>query len=59
VNGYLLKGSRDEYLMVIRTSQYEMLVSIVDRLAKMREKEIKEIVKELQFSIERINNEQS
>jgi hypothetical protein len=59
VNGYLLKGSRDEYLMVIRTNQYEMLVSIVDRLAKMREKEIKEIVKELQFSIERINNEQS
>ena len=57
MNGYLLKGSRDEYLMVIRTSQYEMLVSIVDRLAKMREKEIKEIVKELQFSIERINNE--
>jgi hypothetical protein len=57
VTGYLVQGSRDEYLMVIRSEDLEVIRSIVQRLSKMREKHVQEVVKELEFSLERIDRE--
>ena len=59
MNGYLLKGSRDEFLLVIRHEDIDVLRSIVHRLGKMRESEIQNVVKELEFSLERIDSERS
>jgi hypothetical protein len=57
--GYLVKGSRDEFLMVIRSEDLEVIRSIVQRLGKMREKHVQEVVKELEFSLERIDRERN
>lgn len=56
-SGYLIKGSRGEYLLVVKSENLESIRSIVQRLSKMREKHVQEIVKELEFSLERIDRE--
>lgn len=43
--------------MVIRSEDLEAIRSIVQRLSKMREKHVQEIVRELEFSLERIDRE--
>jgi len=55
MNGYFLKGSRGEYLLVLRSDDPDLIRSVVNRLGSMREKEIKELVKELEFSLETLD----
>jgi len=55
MSGYFLKGTRGEYLLVLRSDDLDLIGSIVNRLGSMREKEIKELVKELQFSLESLD----
>lgn len=59
MTGYFIKGTRNEYLMVLRSTEIEPMRALIDRLGKMRDKDIKDLVKELSFSLERIDNEQS
>jgi hypothetical protein len=57
MTGYLLKGSKEEYLMVIRSEDIEVIKTLVHRLGQMRDKEIKALVKDLEFSMSRIESE--
>lgn len=58
ITGYFIKGTREEYLMVLRSKDIENMRTLIDRLGRMRDKDIKNLVKELSFSLERIDSEQ-
>jgi len=57
MTGYFLKGSREEYLMVIRTEELEEIKVLIQRLDQMRDKHIQALVKDLKFSLDRVENE--
>lgn len=48
MEGYFLRGADGERILVVRTTNDDLLWSIIQRLAKMRHKEIKELGRALQ-----------
>lgn len=48
MEGYFLRGADDEKLLVIRSTNDDLLWSIIQRLAKMRHREIKKLGRALQ-----------
>jgi hypothetical protein len=48
---YVLKGTENEYLLVIRAEDEKAIYSIIDTLLSSRNKEIKEVATELEKSM--------
>lgn len=48
MEGYFLRGADGERLLVIRSTNDDLLCSIIQRLSKMRHKEIKELGRALE-----------
>jgi hypothetical protein len=51
MEGYVLKGIEDEYLLVIKSSEYEEILYLIDRIAASRLKRYKEFAIELEKSL--------
>jgi hypothetical protein len=51
VNSYILKGTENEYLLVIRAEDEKAIYSIIDFLATSRNKQIKELAVNLEKSM--------
>jgi len=48
---YVLQGTEDEYLLVIKVKDKSLIYSIIDRLATGRNKEIQELAFQLEKSL--------
>jgi len=51
MEGYVLTGIEDEYLLVIKSEDYEIILQIIDRIAASRRKDFKEFALELEKSL--------
>jgi hypothetical protein len=51
MEGYVLTGIEDEYLLVIKSKDYELILQIIDRIAASRRKDFKEFALELEKSL--------
>jgi len=51
MDGYILRGIEDEYLLVIKSHEYDLILSIIDRIAASRRKDFKEFALELEKSL--------
>jgi hypothetical protein len=51
MEGYVLTSVEDEYLLVIRSEDYEVILQIIDRIAASRRKDFKEFALELEKSL--------
>lgn len=51
MDGYVLKGIDDEYLLVIKSHEYELILSIIDRISASRRKDFKQFAIELEKSL--------
>jgi hypothetical protein len=57
MNGYFLKGSRGEYLMVVRGDDTEAFIEIIGRLGKMRSRSLKALADDLMKSLENVKDD--
>lgn len=57
MTGYFLRGSRGEYLMVLRSPDFEVFVEIIGRLGKMRSRAIKNLADDLMKSLEAVKDD--
>jgi hypothetical protein len=57
MNGYFLKGSRGEYLMVIRGEDISAFIEVIGRLSKMRSRSIKALADDLMKSLENVKDD--
>lgn len=51
MEGYVLTGIEDEYLLVVKSEDYETILYLIDRIAASRRKEFKEFALELEKSL--------
>ena len=51
MEGYVLTGIEDEYLLVIKSEDYEIILQVIDRIAASRRKEFKKFALELEKSL--------
>ena len=50
-NSYVLKGTENEYLLVIRTEDEKAIYFVIDALSASRNEQIKEVAVELEKSL--------
>lgn len=51
MEGYVLTGVEEEYLLVIKSEDYEIILAIIDRIAASRRKDFKNFALELEKSL--------
>jgi hypothetical protein len=51
VQSYILKGTENEYLLVIKSEDQKIIYSIIDLLATSRNKQVRELAIELEKSM--------
>jgi hypothetical protein len=51
MEGYVLTGIENEYLLVVKSEDYETILYIIDRIAASRLKKFKEFALELEKSL--------
>ncbi len=47
MRGYFLEGIDNEYLLVLRTTDKELLYTVLERMTKMRDQRVKSLGKKL------------
>ena len=51
MDGYILEGTDDEYLMVIRSHDVKLIIDVIERIAASRKSGLKELAWELEKSL--------
>jgi hypothetical protein len=49
IDGYTLRGTADEHILVFRSDDPEQLLRIIQKIATMRDREIKGIAEQLEL----------